>query len=457
MVSGPINTPLYHRLQVLCLWAFCSGIFYLATFPTSAIADQLELVIIHTNDFHGHISEEKNYAGAARISAFVRQQRERYPRVLFLDAGDAISGTPVSTMFHGLPIFEVMNAMDYDVGLLGNHEFDHGYKRIEKFRELAKQPLLSANALDPDGKLIGDKATHIIKVEGLTIGIIGIITDNTPNMVSPLGNEGLTFLDPETVLKEKVQELRPKVDLLVVLSHVGHEEEKALAAAVPGIDIIVGGHSHTYVETPVKIGSTYVAQAHHYGSHVGFMRLTVDTASNSITKFTGKLVPARELPEPDAAVMATVNFWEEKVADLVDVEIATSSREILPRELQGRFEKIIAEAAGADFGYYNIGGIRDAIPAGSVTARHIWNIEPFGNTLVTLTIKGSDYLTLLGREYEMHPDMASINPDKTYLIATNSYVGAHAVKAFGEKVKIEQLGLLIRNVLIESIKERGLE
>ena len=457
MVRDQLTRLLYHRLQTFCIGIVCLGILYLGISATNANAEQLELVIIHTNDFHGHIREEKNYAGAARISAFVKQQRARYPRVLFLDAGDAISGTPVSTMFHGLPIFKVMNAMSYDVGLLGNHEFDHGYKQIEKFREIANQPLLSANALDPNGKLIGDNASLITEVEGITIGIIGVVTDNTPNMISPIGNEGLTFLDPETVLMERVQELRPKVDLLVVLSHVGHEEEKALAAAVPGIDIIVGGHSHTYVKTPVKIGSTYVAQAHRYGSHIGFMRMTVDTTSNSITDFTGKLVPASELPEPDLAVLETVKSWEEKVADLVDVQIATSSREILPGELQGMFEKIIADAAGADFGYYNIGGIRDTIPMGPVTARHIWNIEPFGNTLVTLTIKGSDYLILLGREHEMHPDMQSIKPDKTYLIATNSYVGAHATKTFGENVQIRQLGVLIRDVLIAEIKEKGLE
>ena len=111
-------------LHALCLATFCS--LYLGTFSFPAIAEELELVIVHTNDFHGHIKEEKNYAGAARISAFVLQQRERHPRVIFLDAGDAISGTPVSTMFKGLPIFEVMNLMNYDVGLLGNHEFEDG-------------------------------------------------------------------------------------------------------------------------------------------------------------------------------------------------------------------------------------------------------------------------------------------------------------------------------------------
>ena len=446
MPKDQITPPFRHCL--LGLITFCSA---------NAIAEQLELVIVHTNDLHGHIREEKDYAGAARIGAFVKHQREHNSRVIFMDAGDAISGTPVSTMFQGLPIFHVLNAMNYDVGLVGNHEFDHGYKQIEKFREIARQPLLAANTLDPKGNLIGDRASLMVEIKGLTIGIIGLLTDFTPKMISPVGNEGLTFLRPATVLREKVEELRPKVDLLVLLSHVGHTEDKALAAAIEGIDIIIGGHSHTLVKTPVKVGSTYVAQAHRYGSNVGYMQLTVDTDTDSIVTFAGKLVPATELPQADPMVLAIVNSWEEKVSALVDVEIATSSRKILQDELQGMFEKMLMDATGADFGYYNMGGIRDTMPMGSVTARHIWNIEPFGNTLVTLTIKGSDYLLLANREYETHPGTSAIDVNKTYVIATNSFIGSHAVKSFGDKVKMKQHGILIRDILIKSIRANGIK
>ena len=415
-----------------------------------------ELVIVHTNDFHGHIKEEKDYAGAARISAFVRQQRELHPGVLFLDAGDAISGTPVSTMYKGLPIFRVMNAMNYDVGVLGNHEFDHGYQHIAKFREISNHSLLSANVFDADGKLIGDNKHQVLEINGITIGIIGLTTDHTPAMVTPIGNAGLRFQDPQEVLAQQVEMLRPEVDLLIVLSHVGHEEEKTLAEAVPGIDIIVGGHSHTLVETPVKVGSTYIAQANRYGTHVGLMKLAVNTDSDTVSSFSGKLIPAGDLPEADPEVLKVVNFWEEKVANLVDMEIAVSDREISSHELQAMIESIMAEVAGADFGYYNIGGVRDKIPKGPVTARHIWNIEPFGNSLVTLKISGAEYLTLLSREHEAHSSTESINPDKVYKVATNSFIGAHAVKAFGDNIKLSDLGILIRDIIIDDIKENGI-
>ncbi len=420
------------------------------------VAEERDLVIIHTNDFHGHISEERKYAGAARISAFVKQQRARHPGVLFLDAGDAVSGTPVSTMYKGLPIFRVMNAMGYDYSALGNHEFDHGYRHIARFLDIARQPILSANAFNSKGELLADEASAITNVNGVTVGIIGIMTDRTPTMITPVGNEGLVFLNPKTVLKQQVTRLRPKVDLLIVLSHTGHEEEKTLAGQIPGIDLIVGGHSHTLVNPPVRVGSTWVAQANRYGTHVGLLRITVDTDEDRITRFSGKLVAAAELPEPDLMVLALVNTWENRVQEQVDVQIATSSREIAAVDLQPVIEAIIAEAASADFGYYNIGGIRDDLPKGPVTARDIWNIEPFGNSLVILEMKGSDYLILLSREQEIHPGVDDIDPDRRYRIATNSFIGAHAARAFGDEVIMHDLGVLVRDVLIEHIQAHGI-
>ena len=111
-------------LRVAALFLLC------ATVTSAGFADQRKLVILHTNDFHGRISQENEYAGAARITSFVKQTRKEHPGVLVLDAGDSISGTPVSTMFKGVPIFEVLNKVGYDAAAIGNHEFDHGYQPV---------------------------------------------------------------------------------------------------------------------------------------------------------------------------------------------------------------------------------------------------------------------------------------------------------------------------------------
>ncbi|MCB1692420.1 MAG: bifunctional metallophosphatase/5'-nucleotidase, partial [Pseudomonadales bacterium] len=387
--------------------------------PFWALAAEKDLVIIHTNDFHGHIQHENEYAGAARIAAFVKQVRATNDGVLVLDAGDAISGTPVSTMFKGAPIFEVLNLVGYDAGAIGNHEFDHGYERIEKFREIANYPLLSANAFGPTGDLLADAPMLIKQVNGIRVGIIGLITDYTPNMITPTGNEGISFAPPMYTLAATVRAIRPHVDLLIALSHVGHEEEKQLARTVPGIDIIVGGHSHTKVDPPAHVGDTWVVQADHYGKYVGELNVTVDTDAHRMTAFKGKLVAAADLPPPDPAVQKVVDEWEAKVASIVDVKIASTNHTWTQVEMQPVLEGILAEATDTAFGFYNMGGIRDVFREGAITARDVWNIEPFGNSLVTVTTDGATLKKIFMMDGERHPGLADLRNDDMYTFGTN--------------------------------------
>lgn len=411
------------------------------------------LVILHTNDFHGHIAERDDSAGAARIAAYFAQQKAQHKNVLVLDAGDAISGTPVSTLFSGVPIFEVMSLMGYDLGLIGNHEFDHGWRQIAKFRDVANFPLLAATARGPDGALLGDMPSTIVQRGDLKIGVIGVLTDKTPNMITPTGNEGTTFANVANTLREQVAGLHPLVDLIVVLSHTGHEPEQRLAATIPDIDVIVGGHSHTPVEAPVLIGDTLVVQAHEYGKAVGRLELVVG-ANGSVSMHSGELIPAAQLPAADPVVAAAVERWEAKVAAKVDFEIAVADRLISATELRDWMERVLRARTGADLAYYNRGGVRDVIRAGPVTARSIWNVEPFGNTLVTLRLTGAQVAKMLTE----NGDSAGLEliADKTYLVATNSFVGAHAQRLFGADTQVQDYGLLVRDLFIETIQQSGL-
>lgn len=428
----------------------------LASVTLSATAEKRQLVIIHTNDFHGHIQQTDEYAGAARIAALVDETRAQNPGVLVLNAGDSISGTPVSTLFKGLPIFEILNKVGYNASALGNHEFDHGYKQIKQFRDIATYPLISANALDPDGKLIADDDSLVMQVNGIRVGIIGLITDNTPNMIIPTGNENLTFSEPEAILRAQVKKLDPLVDLVVVLSHVGHEQERALAAAVDNIDIIVGGHSHTRVDPPVKINNTYVVQANYYGADVGYLNIEVDTTTHRMSQFSGRLITANDLPAPDPSVAALVNHWEQQVAKVVDHPITTAKRDYTKVELQVFFEKLIAAETGADFGFYNMGGIRDRIRQGTVTMRTIWQIEPFGNSLVTVTASGAVLKTMLTMDDETHYRTGEIDEARIYRVATNSFVAAQLGRSKPGQITVENANELIRDVLIRLIRDGGM-
>ena len=156
----------------------------------AATGDVVRLRIVHTNDLHGHVEK------AAAIAAVAKRSRRVNPNTLFLDGGDCISGTPLSTVFEGRPIFEIMSRMGYDAAVLGNHEFDHGWDRIRGFAELADFPLLCANAKDPEGRPFGDAPYKVFEVGGLRIGVIGLLTDGVPHLTTKAASEGCSFESP---------------------------------------------------------------------------------------------------------------------------------------------------------------------------------------------------------------------------------------------------------------------
>jgi 2',3'-cyclic-nucleotide 2'-phosphodiesterase (5'-nucleotidase family) len=419
-------------------------------------ADVDSVLILCTRDLHGHLKSEGEYAGFARIASYFKRMRIKRPDVLILDAGDCISGTPVATIFKGEPIFEVMSAMGYDVGVIGNHEFDHGWKMIETFKKIATFPLLSANAYSPDNKLLGDAPTIVLDIDGVVVGIIGVITESTPNEIIKTGNEGIRFQPVIQAVKAHLPILREKCDLLIVLAHVGFEGEKRLASSIDGIDLIVGGHTHPLLTEPVKIGNTYIFQAGEYGSHIGKVRIKIDIDEKKVIEVKGELISAFDLPPPDKDVQNLVEKWERQVSKKVDFMIATSNRTWTESEMKRLFEKTLKESTGADFGYYNIGGIRDKIYKGPVTVRHIWNIEPFGNTIVKVIMKGRKIEGTLKKQLDKQNII--IEPDREYIIATNNFVAEHADRYIGEDlINVENTNNLVRDAVIEYIKKNGIE
>jgi len=294
---------------------------------------------------------------------------------------------------------------------------------------------------------------QIFERGGIRIAIIGVLTDTTPNMITPLGNEGTSFANEVKTLRKLVGELHAQVELIVVLSHTGHSREMQFASAVPDIDVVIGGHSHTRVEEPLVVGNTVVSQAHEFGKAVGRIELRLSN-DGTVELVDGRLLSSAALPAPDPAVAAVVARWEEKVSALVDFEIAVAERTILGPELRNWMEHVLRKHTGADLAYYNPGGVRDVIRTGSVTARTLWNIEPFGNSVVTMELTGSEVRAML----QANNDEVAIPLDnaRTYRVATNSFVGAHARKNLGDHINLQDLGLLVRDLLLDWVRADGL-
>ncbi len=412
----------------------------------SAPPGPIRLTIVHTNDLHGHV---ENFAA---VAAAARQEEERNPRTLFLDAGDCISGTPVSTLFKGRPIFEIMNLMGYDAAALGNHEFDHGWPLIAEFRELAAFPLLCANAKDPEGALLGDLPYQVFDLQGVKVGVIGIITADVPTLTQTSATKGCSFERAVDAAKRLVPEVRPKCDILVLLTHCGVEVDAAIAGAVPGIDLIVGGHTHTELKEPLvgAVHGTRIVQARSYGTRVGVVEIEWDPDARRVGYLRGRLIEIdRETMPNDADVQRVVDAWEARVSDQVDHVIGKTGGRLSKERLRGVLERIYVDLTGADFGYQNLAGIRSVIEPGEITIREVWETLPFDNELVKLRLRGDQLPAFMRKQLG-----AKLDPAKDYVVATNSYVADQQKKYFGtETAPVEDTGLLLRDAVVDWVRE----
>ncbi|GAB2549013.1 metallophosphatase [Rufibacter soli] len=277
----------------------------------SAAATSIKLTILHTNDMHSRIDPFPNdgrknggMGGMARRATLVKQIRAQEPNVLLLDAGDIWQGTPYFNFFGGELEYKLMTQMGYDAATLGNHDFDNGLEGLQKQLPNAGFPFIIANYDFTDTILQGRfKPYKVFQKEGLKIGVFGlgiqlsgIVADN---------NYGNTkYLDPVATAQKMVKILKEqeKVDLVICLSHLGYKyeyqkiDDVKLATQVSGIDLIIGGHTHTFLDEPDRVTHpsghvTLVNQVGWSGINLGRIDFTFDRKKKTKTATTASVLP----------------------------------------------------------------------------------------------------------------------------------------------------------------------
>jgi len=362
-----------------------------------ALATAESLTILHVNDFHGALQPTRSGAdrpeegGAARLAALVKT--ERTPTTLFLAAGDLMQGTNLSNLFAGRPVIEAFNLMGLDATAVGNHEFDNGQTALSERAAEARFPFLAANIAGN-----GPWQPAVIRTVGsLRVAIFGLTTEETPVATHPRNVKGLVFNDAVATARRLVAELRPQADLIVALTHLGVEEDEKLAAAVPGIDVIVGGHTHTKIEQPEMIGGTLVLQAYERGVFLG--RLDLEVTDGKVTAHRYRLVPVTAAAGEDPAVTALVAGYLQQLSGrmnevvgtaAVDLEGGKDAMRTRETNLGDLVADMMREASGADVALINGGTIRAGVPAGPVTVGTIYNVLPFDNWLISFAITGKE-------------------------------------------------------------------
>ncbi|MEQ1886645.1 MAG: bifunctional UDP-sugar hydrolase/5'-nucleotidase [Bryobacteraceae bacterium] len=375
------------------------------------------LTILHSNDLHARLlPNDQDIGGFARIATLVRQQKANCKACLYLHAGDMVQGTPVSPIFRGTPVYRVANLIGLDVGTLGNHEFDYGWRRAKEFARVAKFPVVSANIVDASGKSITGQPYVIKTVDGIRVAIIGVTLSDLSGKFVTAGQVGPHKVLPvvETVRKYAA-ELRNQSDVIVVLGHIHDKEEvEAILKNVPDVAVVVAGHTHEGYPKMMDIDGRVAVLVNSYGRELGRLDLKLDVAARKVRSAEWIKIPLDSRIPLDPKVQAAAKSWEDKVSKIVDKPIGQATRRLTNAELRPLIEKSMREKTGADIAWINTGNVRDALPEGTILERYIWNILPFDNALVTGKFKGSQLPKTITDRYP-------VDPEKQYTVTTADF------------------------------------
>ena len=486
------------------------------------------LVILNTNDHHGHPVAFYDYpagdqGGIPARATFIKKVKMENPNVLVVDAGDINTGRPESNFFKTEPDIIGYNMAGYDLMSMGNHEFDNDFATMQEQIALSEFPWLCANVKTEDGKYIENVEPYIIKEYGtFKVAIFGLMNKNTAKTGNPEFIKGYVFEDEVETAKALVPKLKKKADIVIAVVHMGlYDETKGsmlLAKEVPGIAMIVDGHTHTKTEEPVFVTNTEtgmdvaIVSSKHWGLYMGKTDLTF--MNGEVTDIDFELVPMnvrervtdadgnRTYPtvgeelEKDSEILAVLQTYVDKVDAVLSEVIGKATAPFLndnTRKMETAIGDIVTDSQKwfienqgleADFAFQNGGGIRATLGEGEIQKQTVYEILPFDNSIALVELKGTDVIALfdkaatnvgagamaqVSKEVKFVIDSASktvveltidgmpVDPNKVYKVACNSYLaaGGDGYDMFKNSLSYYDTSLMQRDAFIDYIIHLG--
>jgi 5'-nucleotidase/UDP-sugar diphosphatase len=455
-----------------------------------------DITIFHINDLHGRAQSQEPQdgmvGGLAKIAYLVNQEREAGANVLFLDAGDSIYGTILTNYYEGIPTVEALNAADLDAMCVGNHEFDFGLEPMITACTASEYPWLAATITETATGIYPEYLhPYVIKEVGdVDVAILGLFDDQGLFDAQPQNVEGLEFQYSTTAANALLPQLDEDSDLVIALTHIGYGNDVALAESTDGIDIIVGGHSHTRLDTPDYVDETIIVQAWNHGLVLG--RLDVTVENDVVTGYTGRLIPITSDVPDDPGVSAALQPYVDEYGPIMNEVVGTSLVDLdaETEALQGRdtnagnlvADAMLWQAQTADIALHNSGGFRwkRVFPAGDITRADVHELLPFQNSLVVADFTGGQimqeleyyadggWLQVAGMRFTYDPSLPvgervtevyvggqPLDPEETYTVAMGSFIAeggsGHWVLTTGQNYG--DLGITLADSVINYLQE----
>jgi 5'-nucleotidase len=394
----------------------------------------IQVQLLGINDLHGQLNVTRKVNGkpAGRVdylAAYLKQREAENKNTLLVEDGDMVGASPpISALLQDEPTIEILNKLGFDIGTVGNHEFDEGLTELIRLIKGGTHPKtgnfagsnfpwIVANVVnEKTGKTILPPY-QVIKVNGMPIGFIGVVTTETPTLVVPSGVAGLKFTDEVEAINQNVAELKNQgVKSIVVLAHnpgtSGPNGENPAGQLVDianrvddEVDIIFGGHNHAYMNA--TIDNKLVVQSYSYGTAFSDVDIEIDPKTKDIVSKRAEIVTTfQEGIEPDPEIKKMIEGYEAKIEPIVNQVVGSSSESLTAKQNENGESVLgdfIADAQrkvlNTEFAFMNPGGIRADIDPGDITWGEIYTVQPFNNDLVKMSMTGQQIRELLNQQW----------------------------------------------------------
>lgn len=373
-------------------------LFFLSICLGTLQAQETTLAIYSTNDVHGHLT---NFA---KIARYIKKDRINYTHTLVLSGGDVFTGNPIVDQYpqRGLPMIDLMNQTGYQYSVFGNHEFDYGLEALTNCIKNAHFELICANVKSNNPSFNQPKPYVIFRKGEIRICILGLVETTKQFQGKPIPSahpdrlKGLSFTPPfEAALTYK--HLRQECDLFIGLFHTGYDTDKKIAQAMPELDVIIGGHTHTRIPSTRLVNGVLVTQAEDDLKYIGKTTLTFQ--GNQVTGKKFELIKVEDLTEEDSVIKQSIQRYSDEMP-LKKVLAKASAQFNGKHPLGALMTDAIVNIQQTDFAFQNSGGIRiGMLPKGDITLEDVYRLDPFGNSIIVYEMTPEEIRTLLKNSY----------------------------------------------------------
>lgn len=402
-----------------------------------------KFTILHSNDMHGDFFAESAgkkgelIGGLALLSGYINKVRKEEENVLYVIAGDMVQGNIIDTEYKGISTIEIMNYLAPDVVTLGNHEFDYGLPHLLFLEKMANFPIVNANLYIKKYHKRLMKPYHIINMAGMDILFTGIVTEKVIDSLSldKLVGSFVTLEEASAEVGSICNAYKnDDIDLTVLLTHIGFESDKELARLLKpewGVDMIIGGHSHTILDKPEKVNNILIAQAGTGTNQIGRFDIVVDDDTNSIVNYTWKAITITDaIAKPDKDLTEYIDSFKKEVDRKYNIIICKTAQKLTHprREIETSLGNLVADAfsqnAMCDVVFVGSGSIRVKELGPIVTLSDLMACFPYDDSLTRYTITGKQLRQIFthimrienrdgeGENYQINKGVQAIYNDK---------------------------------------------